>query len=65
MASLPRRLMDQFRKAVAPAEAKQLSEEISPVGAIHARPPFEGHIAWGINPQRLGAIMKAAANGSA
>ena len=41
-----------------------MTEEIATVGAIHARPPFMGHLAWDLDPQRLGAIMQAAAMGS-
>lgn len=56
--------VDQFGKTVPRADQATMDVEISPVGALHARPPFMGHLAWDLNPQQLGAIMQAAATGS-
>src|SRR6185437_306465 len=58
-----RRLVDQFGDPIPPEAIAALREEISPPGAQFARPPFDGHLAWGINPQRLGAIIRAADSG--
>jgi phage gp29-like protein len=57
-------LLDQFGKPIPREQIAALKQEISPVGGQYARPPYTGDIAWGINPQRLGAIVKAAKNGS-
>ena len=57
-------LLDQFGTPIPREVISALTEEISPVGAQFARPPYSGDIAWGINPQRLGAIVRAAQNGS-
>ena len=59
-----RRLLDQYGDPVDPATIAALRTEISPVGGQFARPPFSGHLAFGINPERLGAIIRAADNGS-
>ena len=65
MANPPRRgLLDQFGETIPPEQIAALREEISPVGGIYARPPFQGHLAYGINPQRLGAVIRAADSGS-
>ena len=53
--------VDPSGKTIPRADQPGMSEEISPVGAIHAQPPFMGHLAWDLDPQRLGAIMRAAA----
>lgn len=57
-------LLDQFGKPITRAQIAQLREEISPVGGQFARPPFQGHLAFGIDPARLGGVIKAADNGS-
>ena len=57
-------LLDQYGKKIPSATIAQLREEIAPIGGQYARPPFTGHLAFGIDPQRLGAIVKAADNGS-
>lgn len=54
-------LFDQFGAKI-PLAA--LRAEISAPDWQSARPPFEGHLAFGMSPQRLGAIMRAADNGS-
>ena len=57
-------LRDQFGTRLPPEQTDALDQEISSVGAVHSRPPFQGHIAWGINPERLGAVIKAADAGN-
>jgi len=57
-------LVDEFNRPIRRADIARLREEISPVGGQFARPPFQGHLAFGIDPMRLGAIIKAADNGS-
>ncbi len=57
-------LVDQFNKPIPRADIAALREEISPTGGQFARPPFMGHLAFGIDPVRLGGIIKAADNGS-
>lgn len=65
MANPPRRgLLDQYGETIPPEDIARLREETSPAGAIHSRPPFQGHLAWGIDPQRLGAIVRAADAGN-
>ncbi len=59
-----RRLLDQFGDPVAPEMIAQLRDEIAGPSAIQGRAPFEGHLAFGINPERLGAVLRAADNGS-
>ncbi|HQU16640.1 MAG TPA: DUF935 family protein [Gammaproteobacteria bacterium] len=57
-------LIDQFGQPITRAQMRLLAEETAFVSAVDARPPFEGHVAWGLNPERLGAIVRAADNGS-
>lgn len=59
-----RRLLDQFGEPIPPWQVQAMGEEISPVGAVHGRPPFPGDLAFGINPGRLGAIIRAADGGN-
>ena len=59
-----RRLLDQFGTPIAPETIAVLREEISATAAIAGRPPFPGHRAFGIDPQRLGAIIRAADSGN-
>jgi phage gp29-like protein len=59
-----RPLLDQFENVIPPEDIAALREETAPVGGIYARPPFQGHIAWGINPQRLASIIRAADTGN-
>lgn len=42
----------------------QLQDQTAPVGAQFARPPFTGHLAFGMDPGRLGTIIRGADNGS-
>jgi len=58
-------LVDPYTlKPIQKAVAAQFDEEISPTGGQYARPPFQGHLAFGMDPARLGALIKAADNGS-
>lgn len=58
-------LIDPYSlKPISRASIAALREEISPVGGQFARPPFQGHLAFGIDPMRLAGIIKAADNGS-
>jgi phage gp29-like protein len=61
MASDVKRLLDQFGEPIAPGA---LRAQISPPGSIHARPPFDGHLAFGIDPGRLGALIRASDSGN-
>jgi phage gp29-like protein len=47
-----------------PFEIEIADQEISGVSAIAGRPPYAGHLAFGISPQRLGAILRAADAGN-
>jgi phage gp29-like protein len=44
------------------ADQALLRAEISAPSSFAARPPFEGNLAFGMSPQRLGAILRAADN---
>jgi phage gp29-like protein len=57
-------LLDQFGAPIPPATIAALREEISPPGAMHARPPFSGHLAFGMEPRRLGTILRGADSGN-
>ena len=57
-------LVDQFGVAIRPAAAAEFAREISPVNALLGRPPFDGHLAFGMDPGRLGGILRAADTGS-
>ena len=57
-------LLDQFGVSIPAADIARLREEISPPSAAHARPPFAGHLAFGLNPERLGGILRAADAGN-
>lgn len=54
-------LLDQFGARIPRAV---LNKEIAAPNYRSARPPFEGHLAFGMNPQRLASILRAADNGS-
>lgn len=64
MADAPTGLIDQFGKAIPTSAIRALRTETVPVGGQYSRPPFSGHLAFGIDPQRLGAIVRASDNGS-
>lgn len=57
-------LIDQYGDPLPRAQIAQLGEEISDIRAIKGRPPFQGDLAFGMTPERLGAVMRAADNGS-
>jgi phage gp29-like protein len=57
-------LVDQYGNAISSADFRTLETEVAEVSAIHGRPPFQGHVAFGLNPERLGAIIRAADTGS-
>ncbi len=54
-------LVDQYGAQI---PRKLLTQEISAPDYQSARPPFEGHVAFGMSPQRLGAIIRAADAGN-
>ncbi len=64
MAEDVRQIIDQFGTPIPSWQIAALREEISPVGAMRARPPFEGHLAAKMDPGRLGACLRAADNGN-
>jgi phage gp29-like protein len=57
-------LIDQFGRPMPRAQIAQLGEEISEIRAIKGRPPFQTDGVFGMTPDRLGAVMRAADNGS-
>jgi phage gp29-like protein len=57
-------LLDQFGRAIDPKVIATLRQEIAAPSAISARPPFAGHLAFGMDPGRLGAIIRGADSGS-
>ncbi|OYV40404.1 MAG: hypothetical protein B7Z80_04575 [Rhodospirillales bacterium 20-64-7] len=54
------KLIDQFGY---PIKSAPLETQIAAPSSFSARPPFAGHLAFGINPGRLGAVIRAADNG--
>jgi phage gp29-like protein len=58
------RLLDQFARPIRPATIQQLRDEISPPGAYYARPPFSGHLAFGMDPEQLGGVVRASDEGN-
>jgi phage gp29-like protein len=57
-------VLDQFGNVIPPEQIAALRQEISAPSAMNARPPFSGHLAFGIDPGRLGAIIRAADAGN-
>lgn len=57
-------LVDQYGFPLPRAQIAQLGEEVSEIGSINGRPPFAPDLAFGMTPERLGAVMRAADNGS-
>ena len=57
-------LLDQDGNRISRTEIARLREQIAPPGAMHARPPFDGHIAFGMDPSRLAGLMLAADGGN-
>ncbi len=58
------RLLDADGKPIPREVIASLRQEIAPTGAQYARPPFSGHLAFGINPQRLAGIIRASDTGN-
>ena len=59
-----RMLLDQFGEPIPPGAIETLRAEISATSAIAGRPPFSGHLAFGMDPGRMGAVLRAADNGN-
>ena len=57
-------LLDQFGDPVSRAVIGKMREEIAGTDAIQGRPPFSGHLAARMRPERLGAVIRAADNGN-
>lgn len=57
-------LLDEAGKVIPTAYIATLRDQVSPVDATVGRPPFSGHLAYGMDPVRLGAVMRASDNGS-
>ena len=57
-------LVDEFGDPISRATIAAMRADIAPIGGQHGRPPFAGHMAWGIDPGRLATIVKAADAGS-
>jgi phage gp29-like protein len=57
-------LIDQDGRRISGADIARLREQVAPPGPMHARPAFDGHIAFGMDPYRLAGIMLAADGGS-
>lgn len=56
-------LVDQFGTKISSADIALLREETSAPSNFSSRPPFVGHLAFGIDPGRLGVIIRSADNG--
>lgn len=56
-------LIDQFGFKISSDDIARLKTEVAGPSGFSARPPFVGHLAFGINPGRLGGILRAADNG--
>ncbi len=54
-------LLDQYGARI---PRRLLTQQISAPDYKSARPPFEGHVAFGMSPQRLGGILRAADAGN-
>ena len=57
-------LVDQFGQPIPRPVSTVMDVEIAAPGSTTARPPFVGHLAFGINPGRLGALVRGADGGS-
>ncbi len=57
-------VVDQDNRTLGAPEIAQLQTEIAAPSSMSVRAPFAGHLAFGINPQRLGMLIRAADNGS-
>ncbi len=57
-------LLDQYGRPIPRDQIRAMREEISPSGAMYARPPFAGHLAFGMDPETLGATVRASDEGN-
>ncbi len=57
-------LLDQWGDPVPRSVVAQLREEIAGTDAMQARPPFVGHLAARMRPERLGGVIRAADAGN-
>ena len=55
-------LVDQFNVPIPRADIQKLREPIAEPSSVSARPPFAGHMAFGIDPGRLGMLIRGADN---
>jgi len=53
-------LIDQYGQPIPSWQIAQLRESIADTDAMQGRPPFQGHLSFGIEPERLGNIIRAA-----
>jgi len=64
MSDTASRLIDQFGNPIRRADIAALREQIAAPDAAQGRPPFQGHLAFGMNPQRMGAVLQGADSGN-
>ena len=57
-------VIDQFGNPISRADIALLKSEIAAPSSFSVRAPFVGNIGFDIEPRRLGAIIRAADNGS-
>ena len=57
-------VIDQQGREIPSSYIATLREEISPVDATLGRPPFSGHLSYGMDPTRLAGIIRAGDNAS-
>jgi phage gp29-like protein len=62
MADDYRPIIDQFGAVIPRAEIAQLKQQVASPSSFSTRPPFAGHLAFGIDPGRLGMILRGADN---
>jgi phage gp29-like protein len=55
-------LVDQFGYTIKASDIAQLKGEMAAPSGFSGRPPFAGHLAFGIDPGRLGMVIRAADN---
>ncbi len=64
MADDASKLIDQFGNPISRTQIALLRETIADTDSLQARPPFQGHLAFGIDPGRLGVILRGADYGN-
>ena len=57
-------VIDEYGRPFSKSYIAKLREQTAPIDAALGRPPFQGHLAIGIDPQALGGIIRAADGGS-